>query len=137
MGAVTALGDTLFKADSTAVVLGQALDSGAHPLERLRVYHPLLAVLLVGWTFVAVPRLIAAFPGVWSRRWGNAVVALGFVQLAIGVANIWLKAPVWMQLTHLLLADAFWIALVLLASEALAHPARTAAPVRRTDLAPV
>lgn len=136
MGAVTALGDTLFKADSAAVVLGQTLDSDAHPLQQLRIYHPLLAVVLVGWTFLAVPRVQAAFPSVWTRRWGQAVVALGFVQLAIGVLNIWLKAPVWMQLVHLLLADAFWIALILLASEALAHPARAASAVRRSDLAP-
>ncbi len=124
MGAVTALGDTLFKADSTAQVLGQALDSGAHPLQQLRVYHPLLATLLVGWTFVAIPRIQSAFAGVWVQRWGTVVVATGFAQLAIGLLNIWLKAPVWMQLVHLLLADVFWIGLILFASQALSHPAR-------------
>jgi heme A synthase len=35
-------------------------------------------------------------------------------QMAAGVANLLLNAPVWMQLIHLLLADALWISLVLL-----------------------
>jgi hypothetical protein len=34
--------------------------------------------------------------------------------------NVWLMAPVWMQLLHLLLADGLWISLVLLAAAALA-----------------
>jgi hypothetical protein len=37
--------------------------------------------------------------------------------------NIWLLAPIWLQLVHLLLADLLWIALVLLAAEALEQSA--------------
>lgn len=40
-------------------------------------------------------------------------------QFAAGLLNLFLLAPVPMQLVHLLLADATWIALVLLAWEAL------------------
>ena len=44
----------------------------------------------------------------------------GFVvQLVAGVINVVLLAPVWMQMLHLLLADASWIALVLLAASAM------------------
>jgi hypothetical protein len=35
--------------------------------------------------------------------------------------NVWLLAPVWMQITHLLVADLLWIALVLLTASALAR----------------
>jgi heme A synthase len=42
------------------------------------------------------------------------------LQLAVGLGNLALLAPVWMQLVHLLLADLVWIALVLLAVRALA-----------------
>jgi heme A synthase len=35
-------------------------------------------------------------------------------QITAGVANLLLSAPVWMQMVHLLLADALWISLVLL-----------------------
>jgi hypothetical protein len=36
--------------------------------------------------------------------------------------NIALLAPVWMQLTHLLLADLLWIALVVLLAESASQP---------------
>ena len=43
-----------------------------------------------------------------------AVMLLVFVQLIAGAVNIALKAPVWMQLLHLFLADLLWLALVVL-----------------------
>jgi heme A synthase len=51
--------------------------------------------------------------------WLCGIVAL---QLAAGVLNVLLLAPVSMQLVHLLLADVLWIALVLLGARALATP---------------
>ena len=44
-------------------------------------------------------------------------------QLLAGVVNVMLLAPVWMQLLHLLLADALWITLVLLGAVLLPQPA--------------
>ena len=41
-------------------------------------------------------------------------------QWAVGLLNLGLLAPTWLQLVHLLLADLVWIALVLLAVETLA-----------------
>jgi len=34
-------------------------------------------------------------------------------QVALGVLNVFLLAPVWLQLTHLLVAEILWILLVL------------------------
>jgi heme a synthase len=48
------------------------------------------------------------------------VAAAVGLQLAVGVANVWLLAPIWLQLVHLLLADLVWISLVLLTAAALA-----------------
>ena len=45
------------------------------------------------------------------------------VQLVAGLLNLALLAPVWMQLVHLLLADAVWLATVLLGATALAEDA--------------
>jgi cytochrome c oxidase assembly protein subunit 15 len=42
------------------------------------------------------------------------------VQLLAGAVNVVLKAPVWMQLLHLLLSDMLWVVLVLLSAAALA-----------------
>ena len=50
------------------------------------------------------------------------------VQVAAGLANVALLAPVWMQVVHLLLADALWIAFVLLGARALSLPRRSEAP---------
>jgi heme A synthase len=46
---------------------------------------------------------------------------LAAFQVALGFVNVWLLAPVWMQLTHLLAADLLWIALVVLTASALAR----------------
>jgi heme A synthase len=40
------------------------------------------------------------------------VVAGILLQTVIGVANIWLSAPGWMQLVHLATANFVWLALV-------------------------
>jgi hypothetical protein len=51
------------------------------------------------------------------------------LQLTAGLVNLALLAPVWMQLLHLLLADAVWLAAVLLGASALAEDApRLAVP---------
>ncbi len=47
--------------------------------------------------------------------------------MGAGFANVILLAPVWMQIVHLLLADAVWIAFVLLSAATLAgHSERSA-----------
>jgi heme A synthase len=48
-------------------------------------------------------------------------MVLYLLQLLGGALNVYLKAPVWMQLFHLLLSDIIWIVLVLLTATALAH----------------
>ena len=45
------------------------------------------------------------------------VVAVSGLQVLAGLTNVLLLAPIWMQLVHLLLADAVWIALVLLGAQ--------------------
>jgi heme A synthase len=123
-GAVTALGDTLFP--SATLLEGVRRDlSGESPLLlRLRVAHPATAVagaLFVVWTALAFMRGASSER---ARKAGSRLVALCFVQLFVGAANLSLLAPVWMQLTHLLIADVVWIAMVLVVAEsALEAPA--------------
>lgn len=113
-GAVTALADTLFPKDG--IGLG---DSGeAHFLTDLRIVHPVLAVLAasIGWwasSRVEGPRSAAA----------TALPALVGAMIVTGSLNILLGVPVWMQLVHLFLADALWIAYVLASAQALQAPA--------------
>jgi len=120
-GAIAALGDTLYPATSFLDGLQADLASTSSLLLRLRVLHPALGVavgaMLVFGT-AAVPLAEADRRGRLARR---AVVLLAVVQVALGFVNVWLLAPVWLQLTHLLAADLLWIALVVLTASALAR----------------
>ena len=55
-----------------------------------------------------------------ASRCARLVTVLFVAQFSAGVMNLVLLAPVTMQLVHLLLADATWIALVLMTWEAAA-----------------
>jgi heme A synthase len=54
--------------------------------------------------------------GTGAARLGILTGFLFLAQLTVGVFNLLLLAPVWLQMVHLLFADLCWIALVLLAS---------------------
>ena len=134
-GAIAALGDTLFPASSLAQGIRQDFSPAAHFLVRLRVLHPLLAVL-IGCYAVAAASYVNTFlrPGERTKKLTNLLTTLFIVQLTVGIMNVSLLAPVWLQLTHLLLADFFWIALVLTAASALAQEQETAAEVEELNL---
>ncbi|HEX2190760.1 MAG TPA: COX15/CtaA family protein [Longimicrobiaceae bacterium] len=126
-GAIAALGDTLFPAATLREGIRQDFSPTAHFLLRLRVLHPAIA-LAVGAYLVAAARAVARLrPGPTTRRLSLAVAALFAVQVGAGFLNLALLAPVWMQLVHLLLADAVWLSLVLFAASALAAPEPSAA----------
>jgi heme A synthase len=111
-GAVTALGDTLFPVDSLRAGLEADRDSSAHFLIRLRVYHPVIAVLVAVYSLYLIRHLLGAASGL-SRRLLLLLGATFIVQLAAGVINLLLLAPIPMQIVHLFLADLIWIAYVL------------------------
>jgi heme a synthase len=120
MGAVTALGDTLFPVEPTlgAGLLAHIKDDlsqSAHFLVRLRVIHPMLATGLC----LALLALSQRY-GHTGRVAGRVSALLGActgAQLLVGLVNIALGAPAWIQLLHLLLAQAVWISLVVLLLE--------------------
>jgi heme A synthase len=121
-GAIVALGDTLFPAASLAEGFRLDMSPTAPFLLRLRVVHPALAaataVYLVGFTAwlktrdqrPSTQRLAAALNGAIAG------------QIALGILNLALLAPVWLQLLHLVMADLTWTALVVLALHTLAEP---------------
>lgn len=117
-GAIAALADTLFAARSLSQGLQQDLSPSAHIFVRLRVWHPIIAALLgcflIGFALAAVLRQQRA-PR--ARRLALAVVFLVLLQAGAGVVNVLLLSPVWMQITHLFIADSLWIALVLMIAD--------------------
>lgn len=118
-GAVAALGDTLFPDRSLAEALAADLSASSHLMIRLRVLHPVLAVIVGGVLLFGAPA-IARGQSPPAARIARVVSALSGLQLAIGAINVILLAPVWMQLVHLLVADLVWIAFVLLGAAVLA-----------------
>jgi len=116
-GAVAALGDTLFPASSLAEGMRQDVSSTAHFLLRLRILHPALAILGAAFCLFVAMRVLRSVPHPLTARIASLVMLLTMVQLVAGAMNIALLAPIWMQLTHLLLADLVWLSLVLLTIE--------------------
>lgn len=123
-GAIAALGDTLFPATTLAEGFAQDAQSGAHLLLRLRVAHPVFAVL-VGFGVAFAAGLTATHRPA-ARDEATLLGVLFLLQLACGLTNLVLLAPAWMQLLHLLLADLVWLALVRLAARVLAEGEATA-----------
>lgn len=111
-GAVVALGDTIFRPATLSQGIAQELQRGAHFAVRMRVLHPLAAILaataVVYWLRKVHPGEFAA-----ERRLRLLSYGILLAQLAAGLLNVVLLAPIWLQLVHLALADALWIALVL------------------------
>ena len=116
-GAITALGDTLFPAHTLAEGVRDDFASTASFLVRLRVIHPALA---------AAAALYLGLVTVRSRirPLATAILVLLALEVLVGGANILLKAPLALQLIHLLIADCLWIALVLFTSERQSGPVR-------------
>lgn len=117
-GAITALGDTLFP---VAPYQGQAgwfahvrddLQLGAHFLVRLRVWHPVLAVFVAVSLLVVLGKVREETEGE-AARLATAATLLLWLQLALGLASVVLRAPGWLQLAHLLVAQLLWCALCL------------------------
>jgi heme A synthase len=111
MGAITALGDTLFPVESLAEGIQQDLDPTAHFLIELRIWHPIVAIIVSSYLFAYGYRLRNSA----YERLVNIMFALIILQVTMGFINVILLAPIWMQILHLLIADSLWIVLVILA----------------------
>lgn len=122
-GAVAALGSTLFPESMRTDVSVTDLSPQARLLFGLREFklHPALAALVGAYLIYFALASIKARRDVWVRRWGSSVVVLTLAQVGVGLLNAALLAPVWAQITHLLLADLLWLALVLLSASSLAR----------------
>jgi heme A synthase len=120
-GSLASLGDTIFPSDSLRHALMQDSSASSHVLLRLRLLHPVAAV--IGSMFV--------FWLLWSHRrkqdhspWLFVLAAALTTQIALGTMNVILLAPIWLQMTHLLVAEMFWILLVLASTDLLFGPIR-------------
>ena len=108
-GGVTALGETQL-------------------LLTLRLIHPTFAVVIAFVLLLAAGVTAAQRPARATRELALLVAALVIGQLIVGLVDLLLGAPPAMQFVHLLVANALWIALVLLTAAALGLPRRELTP---------
>jgi cytochrome c oxidase assembly protein subunit 15 len=124
-GSLAALSDTLYPAQTLAAALLQDFAPHTHWLIRLRILHPIsamIATVFIAWlAFKAVTATYVA-P---QRPLALAVILLLGFQIALGLADVTLLAPVWMQVLHLLGADLLWIAMIVLTARICLLPFRT------------
>jgi heme a synthase len=121
-GAVAALADTLYPATSLPSSLAQDFSSRTSALLRVRLLHPAAATIAVCYVLWVM----------WRRsnrrdRFSRSVIALItllFMQVVIGVLNVLLLAPVWLQIAHLFVANALWILLVLASADLVLEAAK-------------
>ncbi len=113
-GSLAALGDTLFPSSTLAGAFHQDFSAAAPLLLRLRWIHPISAIfagIFIAWLLVQALRRTASTR---MRSLGLAVLCTLLMQYLLGVSDVLLRAPTWLQVLHLLGADVFWICLMLL-----------------------
>jgi heme a synthase len=129
-GSIAALANMIFPSGTLAEGLTQDFSPTSNLLVRLRLLHPITAILtsvflvfLTGW----LAKESGKDAGV--TRWSNALSLLVLIQIAFGSVTLYMLAPIVMQIGHLLLADLIWISYVLLAANFLSLPAAAASRV--------
>ena len=94
-GAITALGDTVFR--------------------------PNFAIIVAIYTVFTAWSLTNKNSSSIQKKLTFSITGIFILQIFIGFINIALLAPVWMQIIHLLIADIAWIFCVLFCSQALSE----------------
>ena len=118
-GAITALGDTLFPvspADDGGLIarIQEGTSVGEHFLIRLRIVHPIVASVVAAGMMLLASLFLSRTKSPIVKEAVKWVLGLVSLQVILGVVNVLLYAPGWMQLIHLLVADILWIATILL-----------------------
>jgi heme A synthase len=123
-GALNALADTVFPANSIAGDLAEKFGPTAPALSRLRIVHPVMAViggLVIAWIATGQAR----HGSERSRKIASVVTIIVLSQMFIGIANIFFFTPLSVQLIHLMVADVLWIAYVIFGASLLGDPIRS------------
>lgn len=122
-GGIAAMGNTIFPSESLAAGIRADFDAASHPLIRLRILHPLIAIVVGVYLFVVLGFSWAQRSTPQANRLAKALLGVYIAQLVIGTANLTLLAPIALQLLHLGVAIASFALLAALSLTLLgAHP---------------
>jgi len=124
-GSIAALSSMLFPSSTLSEGIAKDFSATSHYILRLRVFHPILSVATGFYlVFLASWMKSKAKENKNVVRWSNILSGLVLIQFASGAITLLTLAPIVMQLVHLFLADAVWIAFVISAASFLAHSDR-------------
>lgn len=113
-GSIAALSNMLFPSRSIIESLTKDFAETSHYILRIRLIHPILAVILGVFVMFFAGWIGSRSQGTAAEYWSKALSALIMVQLAFGAVTLLSLGPIVMQLGHLLLADMIWISFVLM-----------------------
>ena len=121
-GSLAALGDTLFPSSSLGLALAQDFSPTSGWLVRWRWMHPTVAFvasIFLIWLLVRAAQRKTH----WDNRALSALILLLLAGVyALGLTDVLLLAPLWVQVAHLLAADTLWAALVVLTARLTLEP---------------
>jgi cytochrome c oxidase assembly protein subunit 15 len=123
-GSLAALGDTLFPASSLGQALAQDFSSTSGWLVHWRWMHPTIAFvasIFLIWLLVRAAQRRTE----WDNRGLSALVLFLLASVyVLGLMDVMLLAPLWVQVAHLLGADTLWAALVVLTARLTLEPVK-------------
>jgi len=117
-GAVSALAHQIHKVDN---VMEAAMRADSHWMVRLQPLHPLIAVSVTLYIFLAVGLINHLRPDPNVKKAGEWLMLSFAIQILVGSLNIVMDAPIVMQMLHLVMADLNFIALTAVGIAALAE----------------
>ena len=127
-GGIAAMGDTMFPASSLREGIAQDFHPEAHPLIRLRILHPLIAITVGIYLFLSLGLSWLLKPVGAAKRIAQTLFGVYVAQLVIGSANLAFLAPIPLQLLHLTTATLAFALLAALSVYALGEPVSAAYP---------
>ena len=119
-GSIAALASMIFPSGTLAEGLASDFSPTSSILLRLRLSHPISAIICAVLLIFLTTWVAKGF-GEVARRWSSVLSMLVLGQLAFGAATLMTLAPIVMQLGHLLFADAIWVSYVLFAAAVLSR----------------
>jgi cytochrome c oxidase assembly protein subunit 15 len=133
-GSIAALSSMVFPDGTVVEGITRDFSSTSNILLRLRLLHPITAIItsiflvfLVGWLTKESGRVKA------TMRWSTVISILVLVQIGFGSATLLTHAPIAMQVGHLFLADAIWISYVIFSANFLSAESSPAIPAMDAD----
>jgi cytochrome c oxidase assembly protein subunit 15 len=108
LGAIAALSNTLFPSTNLVDSFQKDLSTSVHIFLNIRIFHPILALLLTASLYSFFSSLPAE--NIFLKR---VSISLLCFHILFGAATLLSLSPVWMKLGHLLLANLLWIVFVL------------------------